>query len=52
MKDIYDGVLHHKLQTEIDQPFLTLTLHLDAIQPLLIINELALKRRFTIENII
>ncbi len=25
MKDIYDGVFHHQLQTEIDQPFLTLT---------------------------
>ncbi|CAF1674104.1 unnamed protein product, partial [Rotaria magnacalcarata] len=61
--DICDGALHQKLQSRIQESFLTLTLNVDGIQPnkgsqktiwpiLLVINELPLKRRFAIENII
>ncbi|CAF4318352.1 unnamed protein product, partial [Rotaria magnacalcarata] len=63
MKDICDGALHQKLQSQIQESFLTLTLNVDGIQPnkgsqktirpiLLVTNELPLKRRFGIENII
>jgi len=63
MKDICDGAIHQKLQNEIQEPFLTLTLNVDGIQPrkgsqqaiwpiLIIINEIPLKKRFAIENII
>ncbi|CAF3574267.1 unnamed protein product [Rotaria socialis] len=63
MTDICDGALHQKLQSRIQESFLALTLNVDRIQPnkgsqktiwpiLLVINELPLKRRFAIENII
>jgi hypothetical protein len=63
MKDICDGAVHQKLQTEILEPFLTMTLNVDGVQPnkgskqtiwpaLLVINELPLKKRFAIENIV
>ncbi|CAF5174908.1 unnamed protein product, partial [Rotaria magnacalcarata] len=63
MKDICDGALHQKLQSQIQESFLTLTLNVDGIQSnkgsqktirpiLLVINELPLKTRFGIENII
>jgi hypothetical protein len=63
MKDICDEAVHHKLQGDIQEPFITLTLNADIIQPnngsaqtiwpiLLVINEIPLKRRFAIENII
>jgi hypothetical protein len=63
MKDICDGAVYQKLENEIREPFLTLTLNVDGIRPnkgsqqtiwpiLLVINDLPLKRRFAIENII
>lgn len=63
LKDICDGAVHRKLQSEIQDPFITLTLNADGIQPhksstqtiwpiLLVINEIPLKRRFSIENIV
>ncbi|CAF4268937.1 unnamed protein product [Rotaria sp. Silwood2] len=63
MRDICDGAVYRKLQSEITGPFITLTLNADGIQPhksstqtiwpiLLVINEIPLKRRFSIENII
>ncbi|CAF4169948.1 unnamed protein product [Rotaria magnacalcarata] len=63
MKDICDGAVYQKLQAETQDPFITLTLNADGIQPhpssvqtiwpiLLVIDEIPLKRRFDIENII
>ena len=63
MRDIQDGAVYRKLQSEIYDPFITLTLNVDGIQPhkcstqtiwpiLLVINEIPLKRRFALENII
>ncbi|CAF2103845.1 unnamed protein product [Rotaria magnacalcarata] len=54
MKDICDGAVYQKLQAEIQDPFITLTLNADSIQPhkssvqtiwpiLLVINEIPLK---------
>ena len=63
MKDICDGAVHRTIQNEIQEPFLTLTLNVDGIQPrkgsqvsiwsiLIVINEIPLKKRFAIENVI
>ena len=63
MRDIWDGAVYQKLQSEIYDPFITLNLNADGIQPhksstqtiwpiLLVINEVPLKRRFALENVI
>ena len=63
MKDIRDGAVHQKLQHEIQQPFLSITVNVDGVQPrkgsqqaiwpiLIIINEIPLKKRYATENII
>ena len=63
MRDICDGAICQKLQDNVQQFFLTMTLNVDGIAPnkgsqqniwsiLLVINELPLKQRFAIQNII
>ncbi|CAF1497861.1 unnamed protein product [Adineta ricciae] len=63
MRDICDGETYRTLQHTYGDLFISLTLNIDGIQPnkgsqktiwpiLLIINELPLKRRFSLENII
>ena len=63
MKDICDGELHRKVQEICQDPFITLTLNIDGIQPnkgskktiwpiLLVVNEIPLQYRFSPENLI
>jgi hypothetical protein len=63
MRDICDGDVHRRLQNSCSDPFITLTMNIDGIQPnkgsktsiwpiLLVVNELPIRRRFSPENII
>ncbi|CAF2108247.1 unnamed protein product [Rotaria magnacalcarata] len=63
MKDICDGELYRKIQGLCQDPFITLSLNIDGIQPnkgskktiwpiLLVVNEIPLKYRFAPENLI
>ncbi|CAF1484868.1 unnamed protein product [Adineta steineri] len=63
MRDICDGAIYQKLQDKLQAPFFTLTLNVDGIAPnkgcqqniwpiLLVMNDLPLKQRFAIQNVI
>ncbi|CAF4359527.1 unnamed protein product [Adineta steineri] len=63
MRDICDGAIYQKLQDNLQAPFFTLTLNVDGIAPnkgcqqniwpiLLVTNDLPLKQRFAIQNVI
>lgn len=63
MKDICDGKIYREMQNQITEKFITLTMNVDGIQPnrnshqtiwpiLLVVNELPVKQRYAIENVI
>jgi hypothetical protein len=63
MADIVDGLYYHKILDEESEPFLTLTINTDGVQPYnsseksiwpvtLVINEIKRKRRFCFQNLI
>lgn len=63
LTDISDGTVHQTIQRTVTGNFLSLTMNVDGIQPnrnsqqilwpiLLVVNELPIKRRFAIENVI